>query len=146
MILILLPLKANMTPWILIVYLKRHSGACVGNMHHAWGKQRDGEYLTDITSFNNGQLKKSYLGISPTLHSLFKTMVYMNTAARRVERQDGCPVSTCVSMGVSFAFVGDRWRGSRAFLASSMQTTRHGSSSTEIHVQRWTAKSVHTAF
>jgi len=35
MILILLPLKASMTPWILIVYLKRHSGACVGNMHHA---------------------------------------------------------------------------------------------------------------
>lgn len=34
MILILLPLKASMTPWILIVYLKRHSGACVGNMHH----------------------------------------------------------------------------------------------------------------
>lgn len=57
MILILLPLKASMTPWILIVYLKRHSGACVGNMHHTWGKRRDGEYLTDITSFNNGQLR-----------------------------------------------------------------------------------------
>lgn len=33
MILILLPLKASMTPWILIVYSKRHSGACVGNMY-----------------------------------------------------------------------------------------------------------------
>lgn len=57
MILILLPLKASMTPWILIVYLKRHSGACVGNKHVIRGKRRDGEYLTDITSFNNGQLK-----------------------------------------------------------------------------------------
>lgn len=57
MILILLPLKASMTPWILIVYLKRHSGACVGNKHVIRGKQRDGEYLTDIMSFNNGQLK-----------------------------------------------------------------------------------------
>lgn len=63
-------------------------------------------------------------------------MVYMNTAARQVERQDGCPVSTRMSMGVSFAFTGDQWRGSQAFLASSVQITRHGSSSTEIDKQR----------
>lgn len=87
MILILLPLKASMTPWILIVYLKRHSGACAGNMYHTRGKRRDGEYLTDITSFNNGQLEVilrnfSYFTLSVQNHGLHE-----HSCSRREEAE-----------------------------------------------------------
>lgn len=63
---------------------------------------------------------KSYLGISPTLHSLYKNKTKQQYnknnnnglhehSCWRGKRQNGYPVSTCLFMGVSFAFPGVSW-------------------------------------
>lgn len=71
MTLTLLPPRASMTLWILIVYWRKLREACAGNMFPGWGWQRDGQYLKGRRVLSQDSCK-SYLGISPTLHSLYK--------------------------------------------------------------------------